>query len=97
RGGLFGIAVLQNGMRLGDLPAEGAGALTAGLLLLAIGIESRSLQSGGRKSEHGTTEGELSMKNSQLAVLCGVILAGAALVALSNWNLARSVRDIAGM
>src|SRR5262245_37940465 len=94
--GLFAIAVLQNGMRLADQPAEAAGALTALLMLLAIGMESRSLQTGVRKSEHGTAEGELSMKNSQLAVLCGVILAGAALVALSNWYLARSVRDLAG-
>ncbi len=31
------------------------------------------------------------MRNSQLAVLCGVILASAALIAGSNWWLVRSV------
>jgi rhamnose transport system permease protein len=36
------------------------------------------------------------MKNSQLAALCGVILAAAGLIAGSNWFLARSVRELAG-
>src|SRR5208283_3516019 len=35
--GLFAIAVLQNGLRLADLPAEMAGVLTGTLLLVAIG------------------------------------------------------------
>ena len=37
--GLFAIAVLQNGLRLADLPAELAGVLTGILLLLAIGLD----------------------------------------------------------
>ena len=40
--GLFAIAVLQNGLRLADLPAELAGGLTGTLLLLAIGLDRRS-------------------------------------------------------
>ena len=36
--GLFAIAVLQNGLRLADLPAELAGVLTGVLLLAAIGF-----------------------------------------------------------
>ncbi len=37
--GLLAIAVLQNGLRLADLPAELAGVLTGTLLLLAIGLD----------------------------------------------------------
>jgi rhamnose transport system permease protein len=99
--GLFTIAVLQNGMRLADQPAEAAGALTALLLISAIALKSAPAVL--REAAHPTPfplhreeEEELSMKNSQLAVLCSVILAGAALVALSNWYLARSVRDATG-
>ncbi len=39
--GLFAIAVLQNGLRLADLPAELAGVLTGTLLLLAIGLDRK--------------------------------------------------------
>ena len=99
--GLFAIAVLQNGMRLADQPAEAAGALTAVLLISAIALKSapavwQQPAQHGQFPLHRGEEEELSMKNSQLAVLCGVILAGAALVALSNWYLARSLRDAAG-
>ena len=37
--GLLAIAVLQNGLRLADLPGELAGILTGTLLLLAIGLD----------------------------------------------------------
>jgi rhamnose transport system permease protein len=101
--GLFAIAVLQNGMRLADQPAEAAGALTAVLLVSAIALNSRAAALARDDTAHPAhdplhkgDEEEFSMKNSQLAVLCGVILAGAALVALSNWYLARSVRDATG-
>ena len=39
--GLFAIAVLQNGLRLADLPAELAGVLTGTLLLVAIGLDRK--------------------------------------------------------
>ena len=107
--GLFAIAVLQNGMRLADQPAEAAGALTAVLLITAITIKELPAWASarGQRARMGTSspgaqrtgdvaatlEEELSMKNSQLAVLCAVILAAGSLVALSNWYLARSVRD----
>ena len=39
--GLFAIAVLQNGLRLADLPAELSGILTGTLLLVAIGLDRR--------------------------------------------------------
>ena len=40
--GLLAIAVLQNGLRLADLPAELAGVLTGTLLLVAIGLDRQS-------------------------------------------------------
>ena len=40
--GLLAIAVLQNGLRLADLPAELAGVLTGTLLLVAIGLDRHS-------------------------------------------------------
>jgi rhamnose transport system permease protein len=112
--GLFAIAVLQNGMRLADQPAEAAGALTAVLLITAITIKELPAwaNSGSRPGDArpvvpgalrtsgvadtlaaDTLPEELSMKNSQLAMLCAVILAAGGLVALSNWYLARSIRD----
>jgi rhamnose transport system permease protein len=97
--GLLAIAVLQNGIRLADQPAEAAGALNAVLLLAAIMIDthrgsvSRRPISVSRQSST-TTEEEFSMRNTQLAVLCGVILAAAGIIAASNWQLAKSVRDV---
>ena len=37
--GLTAIAILQNGLRLADLPAELAGIITGVLLLVAIGLD----------------------------------------------------------
>lgn len=92
--GLVAIAVMHNGMRLADLPTEAAGVMTAIFLLTAIGIDARDLPAAGRAREPHNSGEELSMKNSQLAVLCGVILAAGGLVALGNWFLARSVREV---
>ena len=92
--GLAAMVVLQNGLRLAALPAELAGILTGVLLLGAIGVPAlrRLLQ-----SDHpAAVAHEEEMRNSQLAVLCGVILAGALIVAGSNWWLVQSLRrDIA--
>ncbi|HEX7086382.1 MAG TPA: substrate-binding domain-containing protein [Vicinamibacterales bacterium] len=92
--GLFAIVVLQNGLRLAALPAELAGVLTGVLLVAALAMP-RVL-----RRARGTTaaleEETDSMRNSQLAVLCAVILAAAALVAGSNWYLARSLTRAAG-
>jgi rhamnose transport system permease protein len=88
--GLFAIAVLQNGLRLADLPAELAGILTGILLLLAIGLDRRTTRT------HGPTRipvEELNVKNSQVAVICAVILASALIVAASNIYLVRSLRE----
>jgi len=85
--GLFAIVVLQNGLRLAAAPAELTGILTGAVLVITIGFDR--LHSTGPPSP---TEGE-PVKNSQVAVLSAVILAGALIVAGSNWWLVRSLRD----
>jgi rhamnose transport system permease protein len=87
--GLAAMVVLQNGLRLAALPAELAGVLTGGLLIVAIGLPAlrQLLRTDPRAGAH-----EDEMRNSQLAVLCGVILAGALIVAGSNWWLVQSLR-----
>jgi rhamnose transport system substrate-binding protein len=91
--GLFAIAILQNGLRLADLPAELAGGLTGVLLLAAIGLDRRP----GRTpvAAHTPEEGFI-VKNSQVVVLCAVILAAALIVAGSNVFLAWSLRSDSG-
>ena len=88
--GLFAIAVMQNGLRLADQPAELAGVLTGVLLLMAIGLDRRPARA---PSHAQPSDEEMSMKNSQVAVLCGVILAAGLMVAGSNVFLARSLRQ----
>jgi rhamnose transport system permease protein len=88
--GLFVIAVLQNGLRLADLPSELAGILTGVLLLATISVdwlESRQAATVHRR------EGEFVVKNSQIAVLSFVILIAAGIVAASNWFLVRTLKQ----
>jgi rhamnose transport system permease protein len=86
--GLLVIAVLQNGLRLSDLPAELAGVLTGAVLLAAVGLDR--LRSRPAPPQTSTDEG-FSMKNSQLAVLCAVILLAAGMILAGNWLLVRSL------
>jgi rhamnose transport system permease protein len=86
--GLFVIAVLQNGLRLADLPAELAGVLTGVLLLATIRLDWLLPQPA---IPSHPSEADFTMKNSQLAVLCAVILIGAGIVAAGNWWLVRSL------
>lgn len=90
--GLFTIAVLQNGVRLADAPAELAGVLTGGVLLASIAADRAGKQPASGASTRADVS-ELEMKNSQLAALCIVILVAAGLVAGSNWMLARSFQS----
>jgi rhamnose transport system permease protein len=90
--GLFAIVILQNGLRLSAQPAELAGILTGALLVAAILIDRLSQRAEAPPPSRIATE-EIEVKNSQIAVLSGVILAAALIVAGSNWYLARSLRQ----
>jgi ribose/xylose/arabinose/galactoside ABC-type transport system permease subunit/ABC-type sugar transport system substrate-binding protein len=87
--GLLAIAVLQNGLRLADLPAELAGVLTGTLLLVAIGLDRKSTAPRIR-SQHSSEL--LTVKNSQVAVICAAILAAALINSAGNFFLVRSLK-----
>lgn len=86
--GLFAIAILQNGLRLSDLPAELAGILVGTLLLATISLDailSRSRPLPAARDGVRTTSEELfHVKNSQVAVICVAILAAALIVVGGN-------------
>ncbi|MGC2660098.1 MAG: substrate-binding domain-containing protein [Bryobacteraceae bacterium] len=88
--GLAAIVLLQNGLRLSAWPGQLAGISTGILLVVTIGLERFTGRS--RPRQAGTQEQD-SMKNWQLATLCGTILAGAAIVSLSNWYLVSGLRN----
>ena len=88
--GLFAIAVLQNGLRLADLPSELAGVLTGTLLLVAIGLDRKPTP--GRPARlHPSSLEIMTVKNSQVALICAAILAAGLINALSNVVLVRSL------
>jgi rhamnose transport system permease protein len=88
--GLCAIVVLQNGLRVSAFPAELAGILTSAILVATIAAGRLTR---GRVRTIPTPETkEDEMKNSQLAVLSAVIIAGSLIVAGSNWWLVKSVR-----
>ncbi len=90
--GLFAIALLQNGLRLADGPPELAGVATGALLLLAIGLDRRGKPARRRVVAAVVVNGEEEdMRNSQLGVLCGVIIAGALIVVGGNYMLVRGL------
>src|SRR5262249_17802124 len=88
--GLFAMVVLQNGLLLAALPTELAGILSGVLLLAAITLERFSER---KAVSVRHTEGEFDVKNSQVAILGAVIIAGALIVAASNWMLLRGLRS----
>lgn len=87
--GLFSIAVLQNGLRIAALPSELTGILTGFLLISTIALDRFS--SSGNRAPARETEVDNEMRNSQLAILCSVIIGGAVLVAGTNVWLFRSL------
>jgi rhamnose transport system substrate-binding protein len=93
--GLFSIVLLQNGLRLTGQPAELSGILTGVLLVATIMVDLLSRQAKARpissKSTTIATEPD-EVRNSQVAILSAVILAGALIVAASNWVLVSSIR-----
>ena len=90
--GLFAIVILQNGLRLSAQPSELAGILMGVLLVGTILIDRLSKRARTSASRELSLE-EDEVRNSQVAVLSGVILAGALIVAGSNWLLVRSLRN----
>ena len=90
--GLFAIVILQNGLRLSGQPAELAGVLTGALLIATILIDRLS-RAGAEKVLAEPSEEEFEVKNWQVGILSGVILAAALIVAGSNWMLVRSIKD----
>ena len=89
--GLFAIALLQNGLRLADLPAELAGISTGVLLLAAIGLDRRPGRSAAPVSS-SDFEGALNVRNSQVAAICAVIFLGALVIAFSNMLMVQTIR-----
>ena len=87
--GLTAIVILQNGLRLADLPAELAGIITGVLLLVAIGLDRVSRLVPSRPVS--LAEG-FNMKNAQVALICGSILIAGLLVAGTNVWLVRSLQ-----
>ena len=106
--GLFGIVILQNGLRLSAQPAELAGILT-GVLLVAtilldrlmsdklkfvVDLRNRFFPRENDKLKFiGQSAEENEVKNSQVAILSAVILLAGLIVAGSNWWLVRSLRQ----
>ena len=101
--GLFAIVILRNGLRLSGLPAELTGILTGALLVGTILVDRLS-RSGWRGRSAGVLRRGVTslagrqdqMRNSQVAVLSAMILAGSLIVAGSNWMLVRSLRSAFG-
>ena len=84
--GLAVVSVLTNGLQLAALPSELAGVLTGVVLVVAIAFDRRD-----RGAAPQPLEGEILVKNSQVAILCGAILVGAVLVAGTNVWMVRSL------
>lgn len=86
--GLFILAVLQNGLQLAALPSELTGVLTGVVLVTAITVDRlrvpRSVRAAPRAAGSNPAADEVFVKNSQVAILCGAILAGALIVAGTN-------------
>jgi rhamnose transport system substrate-binding protein len=88
--GLFALSVLRNGLQLAALPSELTGVLTGVLLVTTMAIDR--LRSRRRVAPAVASEGEEAVRNSQLAVLCGTIIAGSLIVASTNIWLVRSLQ-----
>jgi rhamnose transport system substrate-binding protein len=86
--GLFALAVLQTGLHLAAWPSELTGVLT-GVLLLATIAGDRYVRR--RVPARAAAGEELEVRNSQVAILCGAIIAGSLIVAGTNVWLLRSV------
>jgi len=93
--GLFAIVILQNGLRLAALPAELAGILIGSVLLGTIAIQRLASRAKALPTATKTIEEDFEVKNSQVAVICGVILLAALIVAFSNVQVMREMQRYA--
>jgi rhamnose transport system permease protein len=92
--GLFFLSVLQNGLHLAALPSELTGVLTGVLLVLIISFDRWRLRA--RPAAAQTIEENDEVKNSQVAILCGAVIAGALIVAATNVWMVKSLAPRAG-
>jgi rhamnose transport system permease protein len=83
--------VLQNGLQLAALPSELTGVLTGAVLIAAIVVDRLRMRPQTTVAIHA--EDEVPVKNAQVAVLCGAVLAGSLIVAGTNVWLVRSLRS----
>jgi len=93
--GLLAITLLKNGLHLAALPTELVGLLTGTLLLATIAVDRWGTR-WRRRAHDGVVRPageERTVKNSQVAILCGAILAGALIVAGTNVWLVRSLPE----
>src|SRR6185437_1369515 len=91
--GLFFLSVLQNGLHLAALPSELTGVLTGVLLVSIISLDRCRLRT--RVAEPDVEEND-DVKNSQVAVLCGAVIAGALIVAATNVWMVKTLAPRAG-
>jgi rhamnose transport system permease protein len=91
--GLAALSVLRNGLHLAALPSELTGVLTGTLLVATIAIDR--VRAAAATARHVVVEEEeIPVKNSQVAVICGAIVAGSLLVASTNVWLVRSLGPV---
>jgi rhamnose transport system permease protein len=98
--GLFFLSILQNGLHLAALPSELTGVLTGVLLVLIISFDRwRHVvsKSGIRPAAAApSVEESDEVKNSQVAILCGAVIAGALIVAATNVWMVKSLAPRSG-
>ena len=87
--GLLSLAVLKNGLQLAALPTELTGVLTGVLLIITIAIDRVGRR--GRAAVATAKEEGVDVRNSQVAVLCAAIVAGALITSATNVWLVRSL------
>jgi rhamnose transport system permease protein len=96
--GLLAVALLENGQALAGYKRELTGILVGVLLLSAVGLDFSRLRASRRtaRATSSTTGGqepeELDMRNSQLAVLCAVIIAAALIITGGNFALVNALK-----
>src|SRR5262249_44222933 len=79
------------GLHLAALPSELIGVWTGALLIIVISIDGWARARNRLISSPAASTQEFTVKNSQIAILCGTILAAALIVAVTNAWLVRSI------